>query len=82
MSRHSLNPLCGNCTQDLIRDCPETLRADANHPCFVATVGKFAQAAEHVGIDLDTLINTLQAGVPITAILDLIQSRLAPGLGS
>jgi hypothetical protein len=32
MSRHSLNPLCSNCTQDLIRDCPETLRADTNHP--------------------------------------------------
>jgi hypothetical protein len=48
----------------------------------MTTVGKFAQAAEDVGIDLDTLINTLQAGVPITAILDLIQSRWAPGLGS
>ena len=81
MSRHSLNPLCVNCTQDLIRDCPQTLQTDAHHPCFVATVGKFAQAAEPVGIDLDTLINTLQAGVPISAIVDLIQSRLASGLG-
>jgi orotate phosphoribosyltransferase-like protein len=39
-------------------------------------VRKLALMAEQVGIDIDTLIGILNAGVPMASVLDLIQSRL------
>jgi len=41
-----------------------------------ATIWKFANAAAQAGIDLERLIVMLKAGVPIKAVLDMIQSRL------
>jgi hypothetical protein len=70
------NPLCEGCTQDLLRDCPETLGVNRSRPCFVKTIYKFARAGAQAGLDIDTLIGILQAGVPMTAVLELIESRL------
>jgi hypothetical protein len=70
------NPLCAECKQDLIRDCPETLGVNGTRPCVIATIRKFALAGAQGGIDTDTLIRILQAGVPMKAVLDLIESRL------
>jgi hypothetical protein len=40
-----------------------------------AMIWKFADAAAQAGIDLDNLITILESGVPIQAVLDLIQVR-------
>jgi hypothetical protein len=76
MATLSRNPLCRGCKQDLLRDCPETLGVNRGHPCFVQTIYKFAQAGAQAGLGVGTLIQILQAGVPMTAVLDLIESRL------
>ena len=41
-----------------------------------ATIRKFADAAAQAGIDLETLIAILESGLPMQAVLDLIQTRL------
>ena len=70
--------LSEGCRQDLLRDCPATLGVNDGHPCYVATVRKFAHAGAHAGLNLERLIKILESGVPITSVLDLIQSRLNP----
>jgi hypothetical protein len=70
------NPLCAGCKQDLLRACPETLGVSSERPCLASTLRKFAEAGAQAGIDTETLIRILRAGVPISTVLDLIQSRL------
>lgn len=50
--------------------------ARRQHPCAIATLHRFAQASADAGIDLPTLIQILRAGVPISSVLDVIESRL------
>ena len=60
--------------QDLFPDCHHS--AADQHATVTATIWKFANAAAQAGIDLERLIVMLKAGVPIKAVLDMIQSRL------
>ena len=75
MSVHHQN-FCEGCMQDVIRGYQRTLGATAQQPCFAMTIKKFAQAANQAGSSTETLITILKAGVPISEILDVIQSRL------
>ena len=69
------NPnFCNDCKQDLIRDCAETLHV--TQPCLVQTIRRFAAAANYVGIDTQQLVNLLKAGMSVSELLDIIQSRL------
>ena len=60
--------------QALFPDCHH--RAADQHATITATIWKFANAAAQAGIDLESLIVMLESGVPIEALLDMIQSRL------
>jgi len=60
--------------QALFPDCHHS--AADQHATVTATIWKFANAAAQAGIDLERLIVMLKAGVPIKAVLDMIQSRL------
>ena len=60
--------------QALFPDCNDS--AADQHATVTATIWKFANAAAQAGIDLESLIVMLEAGVPIKAVLDMIQSRL------
>jgi hypothetical protein len=62
--------------QDLFPDCNDS--AADQHATLTATIWKFANAAGQAGINLDDLIDILESGVPIEAVLDMIQSRLEP----
>ena len=61
-------------TQDFFPACNDS--AADQHASLTATIWKFANAAAQAGIDLERLIVMLKAGVPIKAVLDMIQSRL------
>jgi hypothetical protein len=60
--------------QDLFPDRNDS--AADQHASVTATIWKFANAAGQAGIDLESLIAILESGVPIEAVLDMIQSRL------
>jgi hypothetical protein len=62
--------------QDRFPDCNDS--AADQHASLAVTIWKFANAAAQAGIDLDDLIDILESGVPIEAVLDMIQSRLEP----
>ena len=64
--------------QDLFPAC--NVSAADQHAGLTMTIWKFANAAARAGIDLENLITILESGVPIDAVLDMIQSRLeGPG---
>ena len=54
----------------------QNLCAADPHTTVTATIRKFADAAAQAGIDLETLIAILESGLPMQAVLDLIQTRL------
>jgi hypothetical protein len=60
--------LCVLCTQDVIRDCapPE------GDPCFMTTIAKLANMAEHVGLGCSDLIDMFNRGVSVGELIDLI----------
>lgn len=76
MARLAQNPFCLGCTQDVIRDCAETLGVNKQIPCPIRAIRRVAAAAQQVGIDNRTLIPMLQAGATIRDVLDVIDSRL------
>jgi hypothetical protein len=67
------NVIRSTVAQDLFPDCNDS--AADQHATVTATIWKFANAAGQAGINLDDLIDILESGVPIQAVLDLIQVR-------
>lgn len=65
---------CGDCKQDLIRDCAETTRP--TRPCLVRTIRRLEAAANYVGISTPALVKMLRAGMTLNEVLDIIQTRL------
>lgn len=74
--RTHTDPRCTGCTQDLLRDCREALAVTPQRPCLVRTVATLAGPSQKVGIKIETVVHLLRAGVPIAAVVNLIQSRL------
>jgi hypothetical protein len=74
--RTHTNPLCTGCTQDIIRDCRETLGVNQERPCLIRTVRKLKRPSEAAGIPLGILISILHVGVPAGAVVALVRSRV------
>jgi hypothetical protein len=74
--RTHIHPLCAGCTQDLIRNCRESLGVTPQHPCLIRVVAKLARASQQAGISIDTLMGILRAGVPIPEVIELIHAGL------
>lgn len=76
MARFPQNVLCHGCTQDVILDCAETFGVNSQHPCPIKTLQRFAEASAQAGIDVQSLIRILKAGVSIQDVLEVIECRL------
>lgn len=74
MSTHS-HSFCRSCGEDILRDCSEVHRTE-ERPCLVATLRKFAAAAEAAGFSMSDVIEMLNAGISVIEICDLIKARL------
>lgn len=67
---------CSHCPQALVCDCSGPLQAGDETACLLSKLKIVAAAASYVGIGNHLLLTLLQAGVPLSDILDIIQSRL------
>jgi hypothetical protein len=74
--KYPAHPRCEGCTQDLIRDCPETLIATGQYPCLVLTLKRVASAAEQSVLDPTHLLALLKEGVSLISILEFVEWRL------